>query len=187
VTPADEVAGVLVVDDERELADTYAARLAGTYDVTAVYCGEDAVEELGDRYEVMVLDRRMPGLSGAEVLKERRDRRLTVRVVVVTAVEPEFDIPEAPCDDYLVKPVDGEALQGAGERALARYNDRLQELNSLHLERNVLEVEGNGGEPEQTEKYRELAAEIERVRAEMADLKREVERDFDLEDIELYL
>jgi DNA-binding response OmpR family regulator len=189
VTPADEVARVLVVDDERELADTYAARLAGTYDVTAVYCGEDAVEELGDRYDVMVLDRRMPGLSGAEVLKERRDRRLTVRVVVVTAVEPEFDIPEAPYDDYLVKPVDGEALQRAVERALAlaRYNDRLQELNSLRLERNVLEVEGNGGEPEQTEKYRELAAEIERVRAEMADLKREVERDFDLEDIELYL
>ena len=189
MTAADELARVLVVDDEQELADTYAARLADSYDVTAVYSGETAVRALGDGYDVMLLDRRMPGLSGAEVLEERRDRGLAVRVVVVTAVDPEFDIPDVPYDDYLVKPVTGEALHRTVERALAlaRYNQRVQDLNSLRLERNVLEVEADGGDPEESRKYRELTVEMDRVRGELADLEREIERDFDLEDIELYL
>jgi DNA-binding response OmpR family regulator len=191
VTEADEPARVLIVDDERDLADAYASRLADSYDVTAVYSGEDAVEELGNGYDVMLLDRRMPGLSGAEVLEERRDRGLALRVVVVTAVDPEFDIPDVPYDDYLVKPVDGDDLHRAVERALAlaRYNRRLQDLNSLRLERNVLEVEAEDGEgdPEESEEYRELTAEMDRLRAELADLEREIERDFDLEDVELYL
>lgn len=191
VTEADEPARVLIVDDERDLADAYASRLADSYDVTAVYSGEDAVQELGNGYDVMLLDRRMPGLSGAEVLEERRDRGLALRVVVVTAVDPEFDIPDVPYDDYLVKPVDGDDLHRAVERALAlaRYNRRLQDLNSLRLERNVLEVEAEDreGDPEESEEYRELTAEMDRLRAELADLEREIERDFDLEDVELYL
>lgn len=189
VTEADEPARVLIVDDERDLADTYASRLADSYDVTAVYSGEDAVEELGNGYDVMLLDRRMPGLSGAEVLEERQDRGLAVRVVVVTAVDPEFDIPDVPYDDYLVKPVTGADLHRAIERALAlaRYNQRLQDLNSLRLERNVLEVESEDGDPEASEQYRKLTGEIDRLRTELADLEREIERDFDLEDVELYL
>jgi DNA-binding response OmpR family regulator len=189
VTEADEAARVLIVDDDRGLADTYASRLADGYDVTAVYSGEDAVEELGNGYDVMLLDRRMPGLSGAEVLEERRDRGLAVRVVVVTAIDPEFDIPDVPYDDYLVKPVTGANLRRAVERALAlaRYNQRVQDLNSLRLERNVLEVEAENGDPDANEQYRELTARMDRLRAELADLEREIERDFDLEDVELYL
>ena len=189
MTAADEPARVLVVDDERALADTYASRLGNSYDVTPVYSGEAAVEQLGNGYDVMLLDRRMPGLSGAEVLEERRDRGLAVRVVVVTAVDPEFDIPDVPYDDYLVKPIDGEALHRAVERALAlaRYNDRLQELNSVRLERNVLEVEAANRDLEGNRQYRELTAEMEQLRAELADLERELERDFDLADVELYL
>jgi two-component system response regulator AdeR len=189
VTEADEPARVLVVDDEMDLADAYASRLADSYDVSAVYSGEDAVRELGNGYDVMLLDRRMPGLSGAEVLEERQDRGLAVRVVVVTAIDPEFDIPDVPYDDYLVKPVTGEDLHRAVERALAlaRYNQRLQDLNSLRLERNVLEVETEDGDPEESGKYRRLTAEMDRLRAELADLEREIERDFDLEDVELYL
>jgi len=189
VSETGAAARVLVVDDERDLADTYASRLADSYDVTAVYSGEDAVRELGNGYDVMLLDRRMPGLSGSEVLEERRDRGLALRVVLVTAVDPEFDLPDVPYDDYLVKPVDSAALHRAVERALAlaAYNDRLQELNSLRLERNVLEVEAGEENPEGDETYQELTAEIELVRAELADLEREIERDFDLEDVELYL
>lgn len=187
----EEPARVLIVDDERELADTYASRLADSYDVTAVYSGEDAVQELGNGYDVMLLDRRMPGLSGAEVLEERQDRGLAVRVVVVTAVDPEFDIPDVPYDDYLMKPVTGDDLHRAIERALAlaTYNDRLQDLNSLRLERNVLEVEAGdgGGNPERSEKYQELTAEMDKTRAELTELERKIERDFDLDDIELYL
>ncbi len=143
MTEPEEPASVLVVDDKQELADAYASRLADSYDATAVYSGEDAVRELGNGYDVTLLDRRMPGLSGNEVLEEQRGRGLAVRVVVATAVDPEFDIPDVPSDDDSVKPVDGDALRHAVERALAlaTYNGWLQELNSLRLERNVLEVE----------------------------------------------
>lgn len=188
MTESAEVASVLVVDDEQELADAYASRLADGYDATAVYSGEDAVRELGNGYDVLLLDCRMSGLSGAEVLEEHRERGLALRVVVVTAVDPEFDVLDAPYDDYLVKPVDGDALRHAVERALAlaTYNEWLQELNSLRLERNVPEVEARNQRPVRSEEYRELTAEIEHLRAELADLERETERDVDLDDTELY-
>ena len=86
----DELPLVLVVEDEPDLADLYATWLKIDYSVRTAYGGEEAVEQLDDEIDVVLLDRRMPGLSGDEVLTKIRERGIDCYVSMVTAVEPDF-------------------------------------------------------------------------------------------------
>ena len=106
---------VLMVDDEKQVADAYALRLQDVADVTVAYGGEEALATVADGRppDVVLLDRHMPGLSGDEVLDELRDRELTTRVIMVTAIDPDLGIVEMPFDDYLSKPVDRADLHAA--------------------------------------------------------------------------
>ena len=90
---------VLIVDDEERVADTYDLRLRDDYDTRVAYDGETALELVDEDTDVVLLDRRMPELSGDEVLEEIRNRGLDVRVVLLTAVDPDFEIVEMECDD----------------------------------------------------------------------------------------
>ena len=106
---------VLMVDDEKQVADAYALRLQDVADVTVAYGGEEALAIVADGRppDVVLLDRHMPGLSGDEVLDELRERDLTTRVIMVTAIDPDLGIVEMPFDDYLSKPVDRADLYAA--------------------------------------------------------------------------
>ncbi len=101
---------VLMVDDEKEVADAYALRLRDVGTVAVAYSGAEALEyvEAADEPtpDIVLLDRHMPGLSGDEVLTNIREQPLRTRVVMVTAIDPELDILDLPFDDYLCKPVD---------------------------------------------------------------------------------
>lgn len=67
---------VLMVDDEKKVADAYALRLEGVADVTVAYGGREALETIDDQRppDVVLLDRHMPGLSGDEVLERLGNR-----------------------------------------------------------------------------------------------------------------
>ena len=109
-------ARILVVEDNVEVADTYASQLEGEYDVGTVYSGPAALEALSPSVDVVLLDRRLPKLSGSEVLEVIRERGLETRVAMVTGEEADFDIIEMPFDDYVRKPVTRGALQGTVAR-----------------------------------------------------------------------
>jgi len=121
---------VLVVDDESDVADAYAAQLEGEYTVLTAYSGQEALETLDETVDVVLLDRRMPGLSGDDVLERIRDRDLDCRVAMVTAVDPDFDIIEMPFDAYITKPVSREDLFETIERlqTFQTYEEQFQEL-----------------------------------------------------------
>lgn len=99
------------------------------YVVDAVPDGERALAFLRTyEYEVAVLDWRMPGVSGLEVVKELRRRSSPLPVLMLTARDTAADrvtgLDEG-ADDYLVKPFDfGELL--ARIRALQRRSPTLQ-------------------------------------------------------------
>ena len=102
---------VLVVDDERELADLFVAMLAPEFEATAVYDGEAAIEAVDGSVDVVLLDRRMPGYTGEEVLAEMRDQGVDCPVVMVTGIDPAFEETDAAFDEYLEKPVDRDKLK----------------------------------------------------------------------------
>jgi len=156
---------VLVVDDEARLADLFAAWLGSEWTVETAYDGEEALEKMADTVEIVLLDRRMPGLSGDEVLSEIRDAGYASRVVMVTAVDPDFDIIEMGFDDYLVKPVSKNDLSEIVDNVLARseYAADIQEYYSLVSKRALLEAEKSERELEENEEYLELADRIEEL------------------------
>jgi len=134
---------VLVVDDEKEVADAYALRLRGFCSFETAYGGRDALAAVEDEtIDVVLLDRRMPELSGDEVLAELEERGYRGRVIMVTAIDPELDVLELPFDDYLCKPVDQEDLREAvdQQRRVLAY-DLLGEYFSAQSKREVIEAE----------------------------------------------
>lgn len=176
---------VLIVDDEERVADTYDLRLGTDYDTEIALTGEEALQTIDDSFDVVLLDRRMPGLTGDDVLEEIRKRGLDCRVIMLTAVDPGFEITEIDIDDYVVKPVDRDELRHVVDRALtiSEYNDQLQELSALKLKRNVLEVELGDSELEASESYQTLTENITALENDIE----EVEASLDIEQLDLYL
>ena len=151
-------ATVLVVDDEPAIVDGQAARLESTYRVRRAYGGREALVELDGTVDVALLDRRMPDLSGDEVLSRLREAGHDCRVAMLTGVEPAFDIAEMGFDDYLRKPVDEGALFDCVESLLARrtYDTALQEFYSVARRIALLETERDAAELAGHDAYRRL-------------------------------
>ncbi len=114
---------LLYVEDESEIAAIVVELLGDEYRVDHAATGEEGLRlALGRRYDVMVVDRRLPGLSGVELIAAVRTARIATPVLMLTAlgaVEDRVSGLDAGADDYLVKPFDVEELR-ARLRALRR-------------------------------------------------------------------
>jgi len=157
--PPDDSATIFVVDDEPEVADAYALRLGMKYDdVDTAYGGQAAIDAVDETTEVVLLDRRMPEVSGDDVLEAIRERDLDCRVIMVTAVTPDFDLIDMPFDDYLCKPVDKDDLFAAIKQQLeaSDYDDQMSEFFSITSKISVLETEKTEAQLEDNEEYQEL-------------------------------
>jgi DNA-binding response OmpR family regulator len=121
---------ILVAEDNRGLRDVLARGLRENgYAVDAVADGAEALAFLRSyEYAVAVLDWRMPGISGLEVLQDMRRRRSPTPVLMLTARDAPADRVtglDQGADDYLIKPFDfGELL--ARLRALLRRPPSVQ-------------------------------------------------------------
>ena len=100
---------VLVVEDERGLADTLEKGLAAEgFTVDVAYTGTDGLWAATETdYDVIILDIMLPGLSGYRVLERLRERGRWTPVLMLTAKDGEYDEADAfdlGADDYLTKP-----------------------------------------------------------------------------------
>jgi CheY-like chemotaxis protein len=114
VEPADGVEPrVLVVDDEPEIRSLYAEWLRRTCEVVTAATAGAALDVIdGDAdLDVVLTDRRLPDRSGDEVVRAVAAGDRGVRVVVVSAAEPDLDVADLPFDAYLTKPVGRDRLR----------------------------------------------------------------------------
>jgi CheY-like chemotaxis protein len=114
---------ILVVDDEPDVADLFRQRFrretrAGTYVMHFASSGEDALQQLSDGIEphliVILSDINMPGMDGLELLRQIKDQRPELPVMMVTAYgddERRRRASELGAFDFLAKPVDFEFLK----------------------------------------------------------------------------
>jgi DNA-binding response OmpR family regulator len=115
---------ILVVDDDRELADlvAYALRQAGLFPIAAAD-GPSALRLVAaEQPDLVILDVNLPGLDGFEVLRRLRGAGERVPVLMLTVRAGEDDVVrglDLGADDYLAKPFSPRTLL-ARVRALLR-------------------------------------------------------------------
>jgi DNA-binding response OmpR family regulator len=116
---------ILYAEDEDHTRSLVADELrqAG-YAVDTAADGEEAIRALGGAsYDLVLLDIRMPGKSGIDVLQFLREQNLRPRVIMLTAVD-DLSIAirsvKLGANDYVTKPFRIEELLGAIERVLRR-------------------------------------------------------------------
>jgi two-component system copper resistance phosphate regulon response regulator CusR len=100
---------VLVVEDERKLAEVVASALrAEHYDVVVASTGEDGFFRANaEVLDLLILDVMLPGRSGLEILRTLRERHIETPVLILTArdgVDDRVRGLDLGADDYLVKP-----------------------------------------------------------------------------------
>lgn len=121
---------VLIVEDETRLADALGQICTEQrYQADVVYTGTDglAYAECGE-YDVIVLDVMLPGLTGFEVVRALRQKKIAVPVLLLTARDDVRDkVTGLDCgaDDYMTKPFVAEELL-ARLRALTRRQGEVQ-------------------------------------------------------------
>lgn len=119
---------VLVVDDEVEFASTLAERLQlRGYDAKSVYCADDTFAAVkSEPPDVILLDLKMPGMSGIEILMTVRTFAPDIYVILLTGhmdVEKEIEGISLDNFDYIIKPVDIKELIQKIEDAVKQRKD----------------------------------------------------------------
>jgi len=119
---------VLLVDDEREFVQTLSERLLMRDVGSAVaYDGESALNLVAeDEPEVMILDLKMPGIDGMEVLKKVKASQPDIEVIILTGHGSQADKEKCMALGafaYLQKPVDIELLS----ETLKKANEKIQQ------------------------------------------------------------
>lgn len=117
ITPSSPRPAVAIVDDDAQVRQVFTAALQDDYRVLEADSGEAALE-LVDDVDVVLLDRKMSGLSGREVLDRLRAAGIDVPVAMLTVVQPDFDILGMGFDDYVLKPIEMATLREVVERLL---------------------------------------------------------------------
>lgn len=138
---------ILLVDDEEDFREEFKDYF-NSYDIIEAGTGEKALEILKkpNEIDVAVLDVRLPGISGTEVLSEIRKTYPDLGIVIITGNSSEDSAIEAlkgHADDYLQKPVDLQETRECIERLLEKkasrspgYSDDKIEKAKRFLDRN---------------------------------------------------
>src|SRR5689334_10275902 len=119
---------ILIIDDDPEVRETVSILLEREQFIPiAAADGSTGVEKaLTLRPNLILVDLRLPGLSGIEVCKRLRADRVTTPIIVLSAVGDEVDkvlLLEIGADDYVVKPFGTRELLARVRAVLRRSGD----------------------------------------------------------------
>jgi DNA-binding NtrC family response regulator len=130
---------ILVVDDEKNQREILETILSGEgYDVTTASSGEAAMKFVESRrFDLVLSDLKMAGMSGLDLLKELTNFDKSIIVILLTAhgsVDSAVDALRLGAFDYLQKPYDSEKLLETVDRALKKLSALDTEIVSVSPE-----------------------------------------------------
>ncbi len=147
---------ILLVDDDKAIRVTLGEALESSgFRVVAAVDGEHALEKFrSDVFDLVLLDMKMPGMDGMEVLRHIKEERPTQPVIMVTgfgSVETAVEALKLGAVDYIQKPFGPDELRGIVSRVLSReelrtaqtstFEDNLEWAKRCIVERNLDEAE----------------------------------------------
>jgi DNA-binding NtrC family response regulator len=113
---------ILVVDDEPSARESFRMILQDTYLIISAGNGEDCLREIEkDEPDLVLLDIKMPGIDGVEVLQRIKQKHEKLDVIMVTATkDPKIvvNVMKMGAYDYVTKPFDVEDLLNIVGRAI---------------------------------------------------------------------
>lgn len=193
---------LLLVEDEVRLSEALVYILKkNKYAVDAVYDGISGLEmaETGI-YDLIILDRMLPGKEGLEILREIRKQGIQSPVLVLTARDAIRDRVEgldAGADDYLIKPFSTDELLARIRALSRRSSDPIHEeslkFSSLTFNPLKCEIECNGDTIKLTMKETQLLELLLRnknqvlTREQILDRVWGLDSDVEINNIEVYL
>ena len=129
---------ILIVDDELIMRESLAGWLERDgHSVQTAPSGEDALEKLKDtRFDILLVDIKMEGISGLDVLRHVKEIDPDVAVVMITAygsIPTAIDAMKNGAYDYMLKPFDPNEL-GALIEKIIRHQDQTREMLFLREE-----------------------------------------------------
>ncbi len=135
---------VLLVDDEREFVDALAQRLEiRDFEVGRSFSADEALERIGgEEVDVVVLDVLMPGKDGVAALREIKQSKPLVEVIMLTGnatVQSAVDGLKLGACDYLMKPVETGDLIEKIALAYKRKAEKEERIRRAHIEKIMLE------------------------------------------------
>ncbi len=132
---------VLLVDDEKDFVETLAQRLeVRDFDVKTALDGDEALGLIREsEFDVVVLDVLMPGKDGIQTLREIKDLKPLVNVIMLTGnatVDTAIEGMKLGAYDYLMKPTETESLVEkimSAHKIKAEHEERIRkaEINGL--------------------------------------------------------
>lgn len=169
---SDQEPHVLLVDDDPQILQVYCGFLEGAYELDTATSGETALDAITEVTDVVLLDRRMPGMTGDEVAEAIRQHGYDCRVAMVTALPPEVDIVDMGIDDYLVKPVTASKLRNVVDSLLrwGDYDAALREYYELARKAAVLEEENSQEALESKVEYQQLKERLSTLQEKSGEL-----------------
>jgi len=170
---------VLVVDDDPACRDLHSIWLEDEYEVLTAADGKAAIELVGQA-DVMLLDREMPRMDGEAVAHHVHETEQNCFVVMLSGVEPDFDILDLPVDEYLTKPVSQETVLKTVETMVSRgvCQQMLREYFSLTARKATLELRKRPDELTNSEEYHELLADREAKRVALNEMLEQFDGDW---------
>ncbi len=139
---------ILVIEDELKLANALSRGLKQeNYAVDVANDGNIGLSmALHDEYDLMIIDRMLPGKEGLEIVKEVRANGIKTPIIILTAkgqIRNRVEGLDAGADDYMVKPFSFEELL-ARIRALLRRptetSNNILQVGDLTMDTSKLEV-----------------------------------------------
>lgn len=131
---------ILIVDDEKNIRLTMTQALQPlSYDIKTAVNGEDALEQLEvDDFGLILLDLKMPGMDGLDVLRRVVELRPDIRVILISAhgtVEHAVEAMRLGAVDFIQKPFVPKELRDIVTRVLDR--DKLEAAQASDYESHV--------------------------------------------------
>jgi len=125
---------LLLVDDEKEFVETLADRLKmRDLEANVAHNGEEALSAVEkEEPDIIVLDLKMPGMHGIEVLKRVKEAYPNVEVIILTGHGSKKDEDAARtlgAFDYVTKPADLDSLVGRIRKAFQHRMKKLERMS----------------------------------------------------------
>ncbi|MGA7144333.1 MAG: response regulator [Desulfobacterales bacterium] len=138
---------ILLVDDEAPFVETMTKRLSKRdLNIITAFSGEEALERLNNHRntDVVILDVKMPGMTGIETLAKIRDQFPLTEVIMLTGhatVESAIEGMKLGAFDYLMKPCEIEQLMAKVQEAANKKRDHEEKIREARV-REALSVHG---------------------------------------------